>query len=226
MKLTLLAPTTFLALMPAVASANTVTLTFTGLQNVEAIDNYYNGGSGGSGSTGGPNYGVSFTPDSLAIISADVTGGTGNFDNVPPPATNTIAFFLTGSGDTMNVAAGFNTGFSFYYAAPYYTGTVDVYSGLNGTGTLLSADVLAETGAFCNGSSHDYSCWVESGVSFAGSAESVVFSGVANQIGFADITLGASAVPPTITPEPNSLMLLGTGVLGMASVLRRRLVRS
>ena len=126
----------------------------------------------------------------------------------------------------MNVAAGFNTGFSFYYAAPYYTGTVDVYSGLNGTGTLLAADTLGETGAFCNGSSHDYSCWDESGVSFAGSAESVVFSGVADYIGFADITLGASTVPTSTTPEPNSLMLLGTGALGMAGLLRKRLVRS
>lgn len=202
------------------ASATPVTMTFTGLKDSEAINNYYNGGLGGSGSTGGPNYGVSFTSDSLAVIGKPY-GGSGNVDKIPAPGTTTAAFFLSGAGDTMNVAAGFDTGFAFYYASPFYVGSVNVYSGLNGTGSLLATDVLSLTGAMCN-SQYNYSCWVNSGVSFTGVARSAVFTGTANYIAFADITLGSPTVPMTVTPEPSSFLLLGTGLLGMAEVLLRR----
>jgi hypothetical protein len=204
------------------AHAGTVTLTFTGLQNTEAIDNFYNGGTGGNGSTGGPNYGISFSSDSLAIIS-NKDGGTGNFSDVPPPATNTIAFFLNGPGDVMDVAAGFNTGFSFYYASTE-PGSVQVWSGLDGTGTLLATDALPTTPSNCD-PTETYSCWVNSGVAFGGSAESVIFSGAANFIGFADITLGASAVPPAV-PEPSNLILAGSGLLSVIGAFRRRIFKA
>jgi hypothetical protein len=206
------------------AYAAPITLTFTGLQNLEPIENYYNGGAGGFGSTGGPNYGISFTSNSLALISNE-DGGTGDLSRVPAPGNDTAAFFLSGVGDTMNVAGGFTTGFSFYYAAPYYTGTVDVYSGLNGTGTLLASDTLGLTSANCD-PLENYSCWVNSGVSFAGTAESAAFSGTANYVAFADITTGADAVPSpsTVTPEPSTLVLLGSGLLGIVGAARRRLM--
>ncbi len=212
-----------LILSSAAALAAPITLTFTGLKDQEPINNYYNGGSGGFGSTGGTNYGISFTSNSLALISRDA-GGMGNFSNVPPPATNTIAFFLNGIGDTMNVAAGFTTGFSFYYTSPFYSGSVDVYSGLNGTGTLLAVDTLAQTAGYCD-PAFAFSCWVNNGVAFSGTAESVVFAGVANQVGFADITTGASSVPPSV-PEPSTLVLAGTGLLGLAGAARRRFLKA
>jgi hypothetical protein len=204
------------------AFASSVTLTFTGLKNLEPIDTYYDGGAGGSGTTGGPNYGISFTSDSLALIS-EQNGGTGNFSNVPPPASTTIAFFTTGVGDTMDVAAGFTTGFSFYYAAANVPGSVSVYSGLDGTGTLLDTLTLARNGSGCDSSGLGFDCWTETGVAFSGTAKSVVFGGSADQIGFADVTLGASSVP-SATPEPSSLVLLGSGVLGLAGAIRRRVL--
>jgi len=181
------------------ARAGTITLTFDGLKNSEPINNYYNGGIGGFGSGPGPNYGITFTSDSLACISVLVVGGECNFSNVPAPGTNESAFFLTGAGDTMNVPAGFNTGFSFYYAAGLYPGSVSVYSGLDGTGTLLAMLTLPTNGSYCDGKTF-YSCWSQIGVSFAGTAKSVIFSGSANYIGFTDITVGLAVVPSPPIP--------------------------
>ena len=124
------------------SQAYATALTFEGLQNGEPIDNYYDGGLGGLGSGPGPNYGVMFTSNSVAFISKN-SGGTGNFVDSPPPG-DTAALF-TGSGDYMDVAAGFTTSLSFYYFGAQ-SGSVTVYSGLNGTGSpLLSLTLIPDT---------------------------------------------------------------------------------
>ena len=152
----------------AAAQAATITLTFEGLGDQTPVGNYYGGGAG-------PNYGITFGPDALSIISG-CCGGSGNFSG--SPTMPTILFFLTGPGDIMNVPAGFTTGFSFYYSAINAPGVVDVYDGLNGTGTLLASLALPVTpsggapectyGAFCP--------WFPVGVTFNGTAMSVNFS--------------------------------------------------
>jgi hypothetical protein len=163
------------------------------------------------GSGPGPNYGIAFSSDSLAVI-AQSAGGSGNF--TANPSGNTIAFFLTGAGDTMNIAAGFNTGFSFYYSS-FVSGSVSVWSGLNGTGTELASIPLAGTGN--NGpAGEQYNMWDPVGVSFAGTAESAIFSGSANQIGFDNITLG-SATPTETVPEGGGLSLDLLAGLALAS---------
>ena len=95
--------------MPAFAQS-TVTLTFEGLGNFEPVSQFYNGGTGGNGSGPGTNYGISFSPNSLALIDSDA-GGSGNFGGEPSP--DTVLFFTSGTA-VMNVPAGFATGFSFY----------------------------------------------------------------------------------------------------------------
>jgi hypothetical protein len=187
------------------ASANTVVLTFEGLADESPIGNFYNGGAGG-------NYGITFGSDSLAIISL-AGGGSGNFSN--NPSGDTVAFFLSGPGDVMDVAAGFDTGFSFYYADQVgYTGSVTVWSGLDGTGTQLASLSLPST-------PDPYTVWVPIGVSFGGTAQSVVFSGSANYIAFDNITLGSS-VPVVPEPAAWAMMILGMGMVGAGLRNRRR----
>jgi hypothetical protein len=200
----------------AVGASATDVLTFSGFQQpYEAIDNYYNGGFGGSGSGPGPNYGIVFGSDALALPN----GPSSNVANEPFGATGSM-IFLSGLGDVMDVAGGFNTGFSFFYAAPGYTGSVQVYSGLDGTGTELASLPLNLNGGYCDGYSQTYSCWSSVGVSFAGTAESAIFSGTANYIAFSDVTLGSAAPGPV--PEPSTLLMFGSGVLGLAGALRRK----
>ncbi len=192
------------------AANASITLTFEGLQNLEPIANYYDGGLGGSGSGPGPNYGITFGSDSLAIISSN-NGGTGNFNG--QPSGDTVAFFLSGSGDVMDVAAGFTTGFSFYYSAIVYPGAVTVWSGLDGTGTELASLNLAVTpsgGAGCN---LQYCPWFPTGVAFSGTAESAIFSGTANYIGFDNITLGSQV--PGGAPELSTWAMMGLGFVGL-----------
>jgi hypothetical protein len=198
----------------ACASSHAQVLTFEGLQNNEPIDNFYNGGLGGSGSGPGPNYGITFGGSSLALI-AGADGGSGNFSG--NPSGDTIAYFLSGSGDVMNKAAGFTTGFSFDYAS-YETASVTVWSGLNGTGTELASLSLSAT-------ADPFNVWSEAGVTFAGTAESAVFGGAANEVGFDDITLGSSKAGQAAVPDTagtSLYMVAGAGLVAAARVTRKQ----
>ena len=206
-----------------------VVLDFEGLGDQEPVNEFYNGGTGGNGSGPGANLGVSFSTNSLSLIDVDA-GGSGNFGGEPSP--DTCLFFLTGAAATMNVAAGFTTGFSFFYSAINNPGVIRVYDGLNATGTLLATLDLPLTpnnGApDPNGS---FSPLVPIGVTFAGTAMSVDFGGTVNQVAFDNITLGSStpgggggpppgpAVPaPTLSP---AWLLALVGLLGLVGLSRK-----
>jgi hypothetical protein len=201
----------------AAMASNTV-LGFSGLGCWEAVENFYNGGTGGQGSGPGPNYGISFTSNALALPSANTKLGQSCYSNIAnTPSGSNGLFFLGKSAATMNDKSGFTTGFSFDYSAPYYSGFVDVWSGLNGTGTLLATLDLPTT-AGCT-QRPNYCVWNGIGVSFSGTAESVQFGGSQNYIVFDDITLGSS-IPGTPTPEPATIALLGSGLIGAGVNLR------
>ena len=88
------------AAAPAFAQS-TVTLDFEGAAGyVNAIGNFYNGGTDSLGQSG-PNYGVSFTEAAVAL-SNDLLGPY--YDNAPSPLAVMFAF---DSGAVMNVALGF-----------------------------------------------------------------------------------------------------------------------
>ena len=190
-------------------------LDFEGLLNNEQVLNYYNGGLGGAGSGPGPSLGAVFSPNGLAIIDADA-GGTGNFGGEPSP--DTVLYFLEGNAATLDYAAGFDTGFSFFYSAIGQPGFVTVWDGLGGTGNILANLNLPLTPSFgAPDPTGAFSPLVPIGVPFSGTALSVDFGGTIDQIAFDNITFGTET-PQGVPDAGATLVLLGLalGGLGLA----------
>lgn len=200
------------------ANAGIIILDFEGVGDTANINDFYNGGTDSLGNSG-TNYGISFGTNTLGCIDSDV-GGTCNFAN--EPTADTVMFFLSGSSSILNNAAGFDTGFSFYYTSSTAV-SVNIYSGLNLTGSLLGSIALLSnhtangcvgdpTGTFCN--------WDIGSLGFAGMAKSIDFGGTANKVGFDNITFGS--VNPNRVPEPSSLAIFALSILGLASSRLKR----
>lgn len=185
---------------------------------------FYNGGTSSDG-TSGTNYGVSFGSNALAIClnSLDVVcSNTSRGGQGLPTSQRGALFFLNGDETFLNFAAGFDTGFSFNYVSVSFSGSVSVYDGLNGTGNLLATVDLQPNAGSCPGYSAGFCPFGPAGVAFAGTARSIAFGGVANQIVFDDVTFGSDTPGPGPVPEPASLGLLGLGLAGLALGRRRR----
>lgn len=209
------------------AYAAVTQLTFEGLQTNESVLNFYNGGTGSMGSAG-PNLGVAFDSSALAIIDSDAAGGSANIANEPSPST--VVYWVSGTSFTMNVAAGFDTGYAFFYSSSVPV-TATIYDGLNGTGTVLGTvnGPAQHNGNSCVGDPNGVFCnWTELGVAFSGVARSVVYTGVANQTAFDNITFGsASATAPSAQSIPTlsewGLFILSALIaLGAVFGMRRR----
>lgn len=202
-----------------VAQADVIVLDFEGLGNSASINDFYNGGTDSMGNSG-TDYGIGFGSNALSLIDSDA-GGTGNFAN--EPSADTIMFFLSGTA-VLNYAAGFDTGFSFYYSSST-AASVLVYDGLDATGNLLATiDLAAQGFDNCSGDPNGAFCnWTAVGASFAGTAYSIDFGGTVDQTGYDDITFGSATAgggddDPTPAPAPAGLALLG---LGLALVSRK-----
>lgn len=194
------------------AHASGIQLNFLGLKDQEPVQNFYNGGTGGFGSSKGLNYGLTFSSNTLAIKSY-LQGGSGGF--VEPHGGSAIFFTGTTPG-VMNSAAGFSGGLSFFFAAGA-SATVTVWSGANGTGNILASITLSpNSGGACGVT---YCTWTFVPLPFAGEAGSVVFAGAGNQLGISNVNVGSTLAA---VPEPSSLLLVGTGVVGLWGKLRRR----
>lgn len=183
-------------------TAEDTVLTFEGLDSLEQILDFYAGGVGGEGSGPGPDFGTTFSDNALAIVSQGF-GGTGNFAR--NPSGDTILFFLEGDAATMNLADGFEEGFSFFYSACCSPGVVTVYDGPDGTGNVLAELQLPTTPA-TDETPYAYDNWRAFGVEFDGVAHSVDFGGTIDRIGFDNITPGSNvpggAEPPVSPPSP------------------------
>lgn len=203
---------------PAVGSNVTLTFDQTALanDNDDPILSFYNGGTTYKGIGPGPDYGVTFV-DYNARVFTNTSGLTGTFT---PPGIMELYSDTAREGQgistTMNVAAGFINQVSFDYAAIDSAGELQIYSGVNGTGTLLATLSLPVTSPITGPGT-----FVADSLSFSGVAQSAVFSGGNKQLGIDDIAL-------SIVPEPSSWILLASGYLlcGAAVSWRRSAPRS
>ena len=194
-----------LLLASTAANAAVITLTFEGVGDFNAVGNFYAG------------QGIVFSGATLALVDSDA-GGSGNFAN--EPTNDTIMFFTNGNNAILNVAAGFDTGFSFFYTSSTAAG-VTVWDNIDGTGNLLATlDLQAQHDQNCVGDPNGSFCnWTAVGVLFGGSAKSINFAGTAGATGFDNITFG-SANPGIPEPATWALLIGGFGMVGTA--MRRR----
>lgn len=213
------------------STASIVSLDFEGIapypnSNNVFVQEFYNGGTSSNGSSG-TNYGISFGSNALLIClnsTSVVCSNTSRGGLGDPGSRQGGLFFVSGTETFMNVAAGLMTGFSFNYALSV-TGSVGVFDGLNGTGTLLASVDLSANLVGCDAYGAGFCPFGPAGVLFSGTAKSVSFAGVANQIVFDDITFGTDIPGPDPVapiPLPASLPLLLAGIGGIAALRRAR----
>ena len=192
----------FVALLAAVAQGVAVnsaqgafTVDFDAVPTNDFVNGFYNGGTS-SGGASGPNLGVDF-------LAGDWFTPTG-FGQTSQPNS---AFSQSGSG-SVNVAAGFTSQFGFTYGE-FSPTTISIWSGLNGTGTLLAITPLPVNNV------HAFDPVV---ITFAGTAQSVTISSGSGQFLWDDLSFG----PASATPAPPTAVAAIVALLAFVPLSRFR----
>jgi hypothetical protein len=184
-------------------------ITFETPTSFSSILEHYNGGTDGAG-LAGANLSASFTADALGLMN----DAAGPYFSNAPSALGVMA--PVGANSTLNVASGFTSFISFWYSSSAFVlQGVNVYTGLNGTGTLLASFNLVNNAQANGCSSSPYCLFDQVTSTFSGTARSVTFGNAANVAAFDNISISA-------VPENTTAMMMALGLVGLF-VARRRL---
>jgi hypothetical protein len=206
-----------IAAAPAFAlTTTTVTIDFDAVpSNTSILDSYLT------------TLGVSFSGEALALQANDFPGV---YSNAPTP---TGIMYVNGSdipnpniGEAVSVLSpkagnAFVNEVSFWFSsAVARVPLVEVYSGANGTGTLLADSAIGRRANAQTGCSDAMYCnWQRNSISFSGQALSVVFYANldtnGNQTAFDNVTVSS-------VPEPSSYAMLAGGLMALGFMARRR----
>ena len=184
------------ALVAAPAFAGVITINFEAAASFASIGNTY------------ASSGVTFGPDAQGLAN-DALGPY--FSNAPSPLGVMFLSGISVPDAAMNVAGGFY-GLSFFYSSALAVAdAVQVWSGLNGTGDLITAYSLSDNATLgCTDTA--YCRWDVLGSSFNRVARSVTFGAGTQLAAFDNIS---------VVPEPSSALLAGLA-LSTLLVVRRR----
>jgi len=219
----------------ASARASTVVLPLGSIHTGDDIENYFNGGTDSTGQSYTSNLGIGFSPNATAQKAGDSEStGDGRFENNPSGQSEILYFSSSSStASYLDYAAGFSTlAFNYSFSNNTNPGSAEyayVYSGLNGTGTLLDTLALTPAGTTtaCTQSGDAYCTWSSATTAGTniGAAESVLFgtSPTGTTTG-SPVTLtefdGVELTPAV--PIPGALWLMISGLGSLLPLVRRR----
>lgn len=192
-----------------VQAATPVLVDFETPTSFASILEHYNGGTDDAGMSG-PALGVSFKGDALALAN----DALGPYFSHAPSALGVMA--PVGGDATMNVAGGFSGSIGFWYSASAFVlQGVNVWSGLDGSGTLLASFNLVSNAQADGCSSSGHCRFDQLTSSFYGTGRSVTFGNAANAALFDNISISA-------VPEPTTVLMMSLGLGGLMLARRRR----
>jgi hypothetical protein len=188
------------------AMAAPTTIDFEGTGSFSSISDFYNGGIDGVGNSG-TNYGVAFSASAQSLANDEL--GT-YFSNAPTPGS---VMFVSDGTAFLNAAQGFYGAVSLYYSSTVEAlNAINIYSGLNGTGSVLGSFNLGANAQ--NGCSDTAYCHFDN--------VSVAFAGTGQSIGFSNTQAAYDNVSITPVPEPTGYALMALGLVAVGFVARRR----